>query len=60
MDDHSGCIEWAKQGMCFASPFFMGLLCRESCGVCGFLSTDNKVKIFSDFSNFFISGFLPH
>jgi len=42
VDDHPGCVGWSKQGMCIASPFFMGLLCRESCGVCGFLSTDSK------------------
>merc|ERR1719450_1865134 len=66
VDDHSGCIEWAKQGMCFASPFFMGLLCRESCGVCGFLSPDNKEnqevngKSYSDISkDDFECGKLP-
>ena len=43
VDENSKCEEWARNGMCMLNPVFMALTCRESCGVCGFLSPDNKV-----------------
>ena len=42
MDEHPRCEDWARLGQCVHSPKFMTHSCRESCGVCGFLSPDNK------------------
>eukprot|EP00092_Neocalanus_flemingeri_P000634 GFUD01000676.1.p1 GENE.GFUD01000676.1~~GFUD01000676.1.p1 ORF type:complete len:571 (-),score=137.70 GFUD01000676.1:32-1744(-) len=42
VDEHPHCPEWSRQGMCIINPFFMTHTCRESCGVCGFLSPSNK------------------
>ena len=36
------CLVWAKKGGCSTNPKFMTHTCRESCGVCGFLSPTNK------------------
>ena len=41
VDEHPLCPSWARQGMCVVNPFFMAHTCRESCGVCGFLSPFN-------------------
>ena len=41
-DEHEKCQEWARRGQCIRSPLFMAHTCRESCGVCGFLSPENK------------------
>ena len=42
VDEHPRCASWARTGMCVVSPFFMAQTCRESCGLCGFLSLTNK------------------
>ena len=42
VDEHVKCTEWAKKGGCYTNPKFMTHTCRESCGVCGFLSPNNK------------------
>ena len=41
-DEDERCEEWARRGQCIRSPLFMAHTCRESCGVCGFLSPENK------------------
>ena len=41
VDEHPRCEEWAREGLCTTSPYFMAHTCRESCGVCGFLSPFN-------------------
>ena len=41
-DEHPRCPEWARLGMCVIHGTFMTHTCRESCGVCGFLSPNNK------------------
>jgi len=41
VDEHPLCVSWAKAGMCIVNPLVMAHTCRESCGVCGFLSPDN-------------------
>ena len=40
MDEHPRCPEWARAGHCVTYPNtkLMAVTCRESCGVCGFLS----------------------
>ena len=43
-DEHPRCEEWTRQGRCVTDHFFMAHTCRESCGVCGFLSPENKVS----------------
>jgi len=40
-DEHPRCRDWARDGMCLHSGLFMAHTCRESCGVCGFLSATN-------------------
>merc|ERR1719305_415180 len=56
VDEHPRCPDWARAGMCILAPFFMAHTCRESCGVCGFLSPTNKetqkngVHSYSDFT----------
>ena len=40
-DEHPRCQEWTRAGMCVVAPIFMAHTCRESCGVCGFLSPFN-------------------
>eukprot|EP00092_Neocalanus_flemingeri_P070336 GFUD01086316.1.p1 GENE.GFUD01086316.1~~GFUD01086316.1.p1 ORF type:complete len:596 (-),score=125.76 GFUD01086316.1:106-1893(-) len=60
VDEHPKCKEWSKGGMCVKNPFVMAHMCRESCGVCGFLSPENREdqiidgKSYTDFtkSNF--------
>jgi len=42
IDEHPNCPVWARKGMCIVNPLFMTQTCRESCGVCGFLSPANK------------------
>jgi len=42
IDEHPNCPKWARIGMCIVNPLFMTHTCRESCGVCGFLSPNNK------------------
>eukprot|EP00092_Neocalanus_flemingeri_P019183 GFUD01020782.1.p1 GENE.GFUD01020782.1~~GFUD01020782.1.p1 ORF type:complete len:726 (+),score=150.54 GFUD01020782.1:33-2210(+) len=42
VDEHPRCPEWARKGTCIINPFFMTHTCRESCGVCGFLSPNSK------------------
>ena len=42
VDEHPRCPEWARNGLCNQNSFFMAHTCRESCGVCGFLSPFNK------------------
>jgi len=44
-DEHERCQEWARNGMCRYNNVgfnFMAHTCRESCGVCGLLSTFNQ------------------
>merc|ERR1712106_128253 len=41
-DGHTRCKAWTKQGMCIHNPVFMAHTCRESCGLCGFLSSDDN------------------
>merc|ERR1719186_706028 len=41
-DEHPRCGIWTKNNMCMINPWFMGHTCRESCGVCGFLSPFDK------------------
>ena len=41
VDEHPRCEEWTRAGICNTHPFFMAHTCRESCGVCGFLSPFN-------------------
>ena len=41
VDEHPRCEEWTRRGFCTTSPYFMAHTCRESCGVCGFLSPFN-------------------
>ena len=43
-DEHPRCQVWSRLGHCVSSPTFMAHTCRESCGVCGFLSPHNKVS----------------
>ena len=43
-DEHPRCEDWARRGMCVTSGMFMAHTCRESCGVCGFLAPENKVR----------------
>lgn len=42
IDEHSNCKQWSRAGMCVLNPFVMAHMCRESCGVCGFLSAGNN------------------
>ena len=42
VDEHPSCEDWAGSGECVQNPKFMTHTCRESCGVCGFLSSTNK------------------
>ena len=42
MDEHPRCEDWARLGQCVHNPKFMTHTCRESCGVCDFLSPTNK------------------
>jgi len=42
VDEHPRCSEWAKKAQCILNPNFMSHTCRESCGVCGFLSSHSK------------------
>jgi len=42
VDEHPRCPSWSRKGMCVTVPNFMAHTCRESCGVCGFLSPTNK------------------
>jgi len=41
-DEHPRCAAWARDGMCLQNGLFMAHTCRESCGVCGFLSAANS------------------
>ena len=41
VDEHPRCEEWARVGLCTTSPRLLAHTCRESCGVCGFLSPFN-------------------
>jgi len=41
VDEHPLCPSWSRKGMCVTVPNFMAHTCRESCGVCGFLSPSN-------------------
>ena len=43
-DEHPRCEDWARRGMCVTSGMFMAHTCRESCGVCGLLAPENKVR----------------
>lgn len=51
------CPQWARDGQCVVNPYFMVHSCRESCGVCGFLSPFNSEvqtvsgKTYSDFAD---------
>jgi len=47
-DEHPRCQEWAKNGHCALPGVFMAHTCRESCGVCGFLSSANKEEQISE------------
>jgi len=42
VDEHPKCPEWARSGLCLTASTLMAHTCRESCGVCGFLSPHNK------------------
>ena len=42
-DEHPRCQDWAQVGMCLQNGLFMAHTCRESCGVCGFLSATDLV-----------------
>ena len=42
VDEHPSCGDWARTGFCNTNPFFLAHTCRESCGVCGFLSPSNS------------------
>ena len=42
-DEHPQCEAWARRGGCVTSSLFMAHTCRETCGVCGFLSPQNTV-----------------
>jgi len=42
VDEYQGCQQWVRDGMCALNPFLMAHTCRESCGVCGFLSPTSK------------------
>jgi len=42
VDEHPLCQEWARRGLCLSASMLMAHTCRESCGVCGFLSPNNK------------------
>jgi len=42
VDEHPNCPSWARDGICVLNPLVMGHTCRESCGVCGFLSPESK------------------
>ena len=44
VDEHPRCGDWSRSGFCNTNPFFLAHTCRESCGVCGLLSTANKVE----------------
>ena len=50
VDEHPRCPEWARAGHCVTYPNtkLMALTCRESCGVCGFLSPFNKEEQVTD------------
>ena len=56
VDEHPRCPAWVRTGFCITAPVFMAHTCRESCGVCGFLSPTNKetqrngVHSYSDFT----------
>eukprot|EP00092_Neocalanus_flemingeri_P037709 GFUD01041055.1.p1 GENE.GFUD01041055.1~~GFUD01041055.1.p1 ORF type:complete len:698 (+),score=145.05 GFUD01041055.1:85-2178(+) len=55
VDEHPKCIEWSRSGACVQNPFVMTHMCRESCGVCGFLSpenTEDQVKDGKSYSDF--------
>jgi len=42
VDEHESCPRWAKEGFCTGPPTsFISHTCRESCGLCGFLSPFN-------------------
>ena len=43
-DEHPRCQDWAQNGMCLQNGLFMAHTCRESCGVCGFLSATNSAS----------------
>jgi len=50
-DEHERCQEWARLGHCLQEGYFMAHTCRESCGVCGFLSTSNtEEQVVGDYS----------
>merc|ERR1712227_535409 len=50
-DEHERCQEWARLGHCLKQGYFMAHTCRESCGVCGFLSTSNmEEQVVGDYS----------
>jgi len=40
-DLHPQCLAWSHALLCHTQPSFMRFVCRESCGVCGFLSPYN-------------------
>ena len=42
VDEHPRCGDWSRSGFCNTNPFFLAHTCRESCGVCGFLSSYNN------------------
>ena len=46
-DEHPRCQDWAQNGMCLQNGLFMAHTCRESCGVCGFLSATNSASYMS-------------
>jgi len=48
VDEHPNCPAWARSGLCVQTAFAMGHMCRESCGVCGFLSPDNQEEQVKD------------
>ena len=57
VDEHPRCTEWARLGLCNAAPLakvplFMAHTCRESCGVCGFLShLNNEEQVNIEYSS---------
>jgi len=58
VDEHPRCVEWARLGMCVHNPLFMAHTCRESCGVCGFMSPTNKEEQIVDTNSY--SDFTRH
>jgi len=48
VDEHPSCKAWSRVGMCVLNPFMMAHTCRESCGVCGFLSPENTEEQVKD------------